>query len=71
MKISTRRPFLARLDPFLVLRLMDDDMSPGDKLAPYDALYKELRDAYLKELGDPTVTGRHGTRPSPTRATQR
>jgi hypothetical protein len=53
---SSRRAFLARLDPLLVLRLITDDLGTGKELVQYETLYRELRDAYLKEHGDTTVT---------------
>jgi hypothetical protein len=52
---SSRRRFLARLDPILVLRLMDDDLSAGRKLDQYETLYQELRDANLQQHGDATL----------------
>jgi hypothetical protein len=55
---TSRRTFLARLDPILVLRLMNDEPVPiraDATFKQYETLYQELREAYLQQHGDTTV----------------
>jgi hypothetical protein len=53
---SSRRAFLARLDPLTVLRLMNDNRDTPAALFQYQTLYKQLRDANLQDLGEPTMS---------------